>query len=380
MNVRRTAWRRWSLVVLVAALLVGVPAVVAAWPAPAPTGADGDPAVLRDRVTASDDVAWSGTVESRGALSLPGIGVLSDVTTLLAGVTRLRAWYAAPDRSRTDLLSAVGERDRYVTPDGQAVWDYGANLLTLVGDDPTVRLPRPDDVLPPQLARRLLSGTDPDDPVEALPAERVAGVAAAGLRVRPADRDTTVEALDVWSDPASGLPVRVDVHARGAGSIEGGNPPALSTAFSSLETGPPDPDALTPRRAPGAGLARSPTSDLFGVLGRGPGGLPATLDGRGRERPERGFAALGQYGTTLSQVIVVPLPSDIADTLVTGIGRAGSGATLAVPGGADGALLDSGLLTLAVVRDGDRAWALSGLVDPGVLERGAADLVDGGDT
>jgi hypothetical protein len=290
----------------------------------------------------------------------------------------MRAWYAAPDRSRTDLVTAVGERDRYVTPEGQAVWDYGANLLTLVGDDPTVRLPRPDDLLPPQLARRLLAGTAPGDPATALPPERVAGVAAAGVRVRPADRDTTVEALDVWADPASGLPVRVDVHARGTGSAGGVGPPALSTAFSSLELGPPDADALTPRRGPGAGLARSPTSDLFGIFGRnGDRNLPTAVDGRSRERPDRGFAALGQYGTSLSQVIVVPLPPDIAGTLVSGIGRAGSATTLSVPGGASGAILESGLLTLAVVRDGDRAWALSGLVTPAVLERGAADVVGG---
>lgn len=376
---KRTALRRWALVAVVAALLVGVPAVVAAWPVSTPEGADGDPAVLRDRIAASTDVAWSGDAESRGALSLPGVGLLSDVTNLLAGVSRMRAWYAAPDRSRVDLLSAVGERDRYTTPDGQAVWDYGANLLTLVGDDPTVRLPRPDDLLPPQLARRLLDGTAPDDPVSALPARRVAGVDAAGLRVRPQEAGTTVGALDVWADTASGLPLRVEVHARGTGSAGGEGPPAITTAFTTLTLGPPDADALTPRRAPGAGLARSPTSDLFGVLGRGPGSaLPATVDGRTRERPERGFAALGKYGTTLGQVIVVPLPPDIAGTLVSGLGRAGSGTTLSVPGGGDGALLDSGLLTLAVVRDGDRAWALSGLVEPAVLERGAADVVGGG--
>ena len=369
---RGRALRRWALVVLVGALLVGVPAALAARPGTARA----DPQGLRDRIAASADRPWSGYAEARAGLGLPRIPALTDVTTLLSGVTRMRGWYAAPDRARTDVITAVGERDRYVTPQGQAVWDYGAELLTLVARDPEVRLPRPEDLLPPALARRLLAGTAASDPATALPPRRVAGVDAAGVRVTVADPGTTVAALDVWADPVSGLPVAVEVRARGSADTAD---PVIRTAFGELDQGPPDPAALEPRRGPGAGVTRSPTSDLFGVLGRGNGAtLPAQIAGRVRERPERGFPGLGQYGTTLGQLIAVPLPAELAGTLLAGIDRAGAGRPLPVDG--QGSALETPLLTLAVVRseDGARAWVLAGLVPAAAIDSGAADLLAGG--
>jgi hypothetical protein len=362
---------RWAVVVVVGALLVGVPAALAARPGEA----QADPGELRDRIAASTDRPWTGYAEARAGLDLPRIPALSDVTTLLSGVTRLRGWYAAPDRARTDVLTAVGERGRYTTPDGQAVWDYGAELLTLVGSDPVVRLPRPDDLLPPALARRLLAGTATSDPATALPSRRIAGVDAAGVRVTVADPGTTVGALDVWADPETGLPVAVEVRAKGVAD------PLIRTAFDELEQGPPDPSALEPQRGPGAGVTRSPTSDLFGVLGRGDGSsLPAGLAGRDREPPQRRFPALGQYGTSLGQLVAVPLPADLAGSLLGGIDRAGAGRTLSVEG--QGSALETPLLALAVVRseDGARAWVLAGLVPPETIDAGAADLLAGGQT
>lgn len=365
-----SAVRRWAVVVAVLALVVTVPAVIGAVPA-SPSAID--PATLRQRIAASEDAPWSGYAESTGGLGLPRIAQLADVTSLLTGTTRMRAWYAARDRVRVDELSVTGERDRYTLPGGDAVWDYGATLLTLVARDPEVRLPRPGDLLPPQLARRLLAGTDPGAPVVALPARRVAGVDAAGVRVGVTDPETTVEALDVWADPDSGLPVAVEIRVRGVPT------PVLATTFRELRQGPPDASALVPRRGPGAGLTRSPTSDLFGVLGRGdPRVVPSTVVGRARERPQRGFGAIGQYGRSLSQLVVVPLPTEVATTLLVGISRAGdAGRTIAVenagPAGQAGAL-QSPLLSLAVVRTGGRAWGIGGLVPPDVLDRAVADV------
>ena len=368
-GIRAVRLRRWSFVAVLVALAVGTPSVVAAWPV-APVVAV-DAAALRDRIAASEALPWSGYAESGAGFGLPRLGPLSDVTSLLGGTTRMRAWYAAPDRARVDQLSVSGERDRYTTPEGQAVWDYGADLLTLVRRDPEVRLPRADDLLPPQLARRLLSGTTPDDPVTALPARRVAGVDAAGVRIGVTDPRTTVGALDVWADPATGLPLAVEVTGKGALA------PVLVTRFLSLTQGPPDPAALVPRRGPGSGLTRSPSSDLFGVLGRGdPRVVPRTVDGIPRERPQRGFAAIGKYGTTLAQLVVVPLPVDISETLLQGLDRAGAAARPLDVGTGDGraAAVEAPLLSIAVVRERDRAWAVTGLVTRDVLDRAARDV------
>lgn len=380
--VRALRRRRWAVVALVAALLVAVPAVVAAWPV-SPT-VEVAPAELRDRVAASDGVPWSGYAEASGGLNLPSVAQFSDVTSLLSGTSRLRAWYAAPERSRVDQLYAGGERGRYVTPTGQAVWDYGAQLLTLVRRDPLVRLPRSDDLLPPQLARRLLSGTRPDDPVSGLAPRRVAGVDAPGFRVAVADPRTTVGALDVWADPTSALPVAVEIRTKSAAGVLAPAPVVVSR-FLELEQAPPEPAVLDAQAPPGAGTTRSPTSDLFGVLGRGnPAAVPATVDGVGRERPQPGFAAIGKYGTTLSQLVVVPLPPDLSGPLLDNIERAGrNGRTITVTApertngrsaNATAGALSSPLLQLAVVEVGDRSWAVGGLVPDDVLDRAVTDI------
>ena len=105
------------------------------------------------------------------------------------------------------------------------LWDYGHDVLTrIVGAQP-VRLPRASDLLPPALARRLLAAASPADHLSRLPSRRVAGVDAAGLRLVPADPATTIGAIDIWADPASGLPLDVAIIGRGASK------PVLVTSF-----------------------------------------------------------------------------------------------------------------------------------------------------
>ncbi|MEJ2869435.1 hypothetical protein WCD74_16785 [Actinomycetospora sp. OC33-EN08] len=367
-----------------AALVIAVPAVVASWPASPEVSVA--PAELRARAEASEALPWSGYAEASGGLNLPEVAQFSDVTTLLSGTSRLRAWYAAPDSVRVDQFYPAGERSRYTTSTGQVVWDYGAQLLTLVRRDPIVRLPRPDDLLPPQLARRLLSGTLPDAPVSALPAQRIAGVDAAGFSVAVDDPRTTVGALDVWADPVSGLPLAVEIRTKDErGTVAGA--PVVRSRFLDLEQAPPDPAVLVAQAAPGVGVTRSPTSDLFGVLGRGdPQSVPDVVDGIDRVPPQRGFGAIGKYGTTVAQLIVVPLPAEIASSLLQNIddaGSAGRSITVTPPQNALGrtanasaGALESSLLRLAVVRVGDRAWAVGGLVTDDVLDRAVADIAD----
>src|SRR4029453_13306921 len=97
----------------------------------------------------------------------------------------------------------------------------------VVGDLPA-RLPQAPDLLPPDLARRLLADAAPGDGLTALPPRRVAGIAAAGLRFTPGDPDTTIDRLDVWADPATGLPLQVE--------LAGGFP----SRFLALSLTPPD--------------------------------------------------------------------------------------------------------------------------------------------
>ncbi len=160
--------RRWLLVAAGAAGLVGAGAITL------PAAADDvDPALLRGRILAADP-AYVGLVESTGRLGLPEIPRLESVTGLLTGRTRIRALVAAADRWRVDELTPVGERDTYHLGDTDYIWDFGSNQLTRVVGARSLQLPRPADLLPPTLARRLLR-LAAGDPVTPLPARRVAG-------------------------------------------------------------------------------------------------------------------------------------------------------------------------------------------------------------
>ena len=101
-----------------------------------------------------------------------------------------------------------------------------------------VRLPRPADLVPPSLALRLLREAGPRARVTGLAPRRVAGIAAAGLRVIPGDPASTVARIDIWADPASGLPLQVEVFGRGSGQ------PALETQFLQVSSWHPVPAVL----------------------------------------------------------------------------------------------------------------------------------------
>src|SRR5690242_3045619 len=163
--VRHEKRRRWAVVAVVTAVLVSVPSVVAAL---APAGEPADPARLRALVLGSAGRPYQGYAESSGSLALPELPNLAAATALFSGRTPMRAWYAAPDRYRVDILGTAGEHDVYRLPDGEYTWDYGDNTLTRLIGEPAVRLPRAGDLLPPELARRILQAAK-DDPVTTLP-------------------------------------------------------------------------------------------------------------------------------------------------------------------------------------------------------------------
>jgi hypothetical protein len=343
------------VVAAVAVVLVAAPVVLAALPASARM----DPGTLRTRMLASVNVPYQGYAESTGSLGLPDLPNLSEVTSLLGGTTRLRSWYVAPQHWRVDEITGVGERDTYSVPGSTFVWDNGQNQYTqVVGDEP-VRLPRGADLLPPDLARRVLE----DEPkVTALPAKRVAGIDAAGLRVTPSDPQTAIGQVDIWADPDSGLPLRVEMTAKGQPA------PVVVTAFQSVSLQRPDDDVIVPKPSPDSGFTATDAPDVIGTLGQFP--LPPALAGHSRQ-PGRG-GGLGVYGTGLAAFVVAPLPHDVAGGVVDAMGKAG-GKTVTLPGGR-GTLLTISTLSVLVERSYRRSFLLAGVVDPALLAQAAAEL------
>ena len=113
-------------------------------------------------------------------------------------------------------MTGTGESDTYADGGVTYLWNYGTNLLTQVTGAEPVRLPRAPDLLPPALARRLLDTAGRADRISRLPARRIAGVDAAGLRLVPTGTGTTIGSVEIWADPASGLPVEVRISSRGS--------------------------------------------------------------------------------------------------------------------------------------------------------------------
>jgi hypothetical protein len=365
--VRHQAQRRWLVVACGVALLCGLPAIVAALPVPSSSLTA---AALRARILASADVPYQGYAESSVDLGLPDLPDLGDVSTLLDGITDQEAWYRSPTQWRADVLTTAGETDTYQTSHGTFVWDYSSDLLTqILGSEP-VRLPRAADLLPPDLARRLLGYASPADHLSRLPSQRVAGVAAAGLRLMPADPATTVGAVDIWADPATGLPVEVALTGRGSSQ------PILVARFLDLTERPPSPATVTPNLASGTGFTTTVLPDISGILnGFGPL-LPARIAGMNRVAAPGGLADVAAYGTGFSRFAVLPLPYGVGQRALDAASEAGAaGIDL---GNGTGALIQTPLLTVALAQAqyGGPVYLLTGTVTATLLIRAASDLVN----
>jgi hypothetical protein len=389
--------RRWLAVGLGVALVASVPAVIAAWPAPAVAV---DAGRLRELILGSADRPYQGYVDSQGRLDVPALPVVGEVLALAGGATRIRAWYAGPRSWRVAVLTTTGERDIYRAPDGTFVWDFERNQIAYTPGDLPVRLPWAADVVPPELARRILQTAGPDDAVSSIPARRIAGIAAAGLRLTPTDPQTTVAAVDIWADPRTGLPLRVQLTGKGARA------PVLVTEFLDVEQTTPDADVLSPAVPDTAGLTVASGEEVASAVGQvAPVLLPPRLAGRAAVRQTSigvvpGIAA---YGTGLSTFVVLALPGRVGGQALETARRAGgkpltsglgAGYTVTPDGDpnaetwtlvlSEGYELRADVLTAVLVRPmaGDergrrRTFLLAGLVEPELLRRAADELLAG---
>jgi len=366
--VRTEAARRWLLVGAGALVLATLPAAVSALPVHIPpTGV----AELAARIRASTAQPYTGYAVSTGTAGLPSLPQLGEVADLLNGDTRLRVWYASARRWRVDVLDLGAERDTYQLTDRQVVWDYGRNELTEVSGAPPVRLPRGADLLPPDLARRLMAAAGTGDRLSPLPARRVAGISAAGLRIVPGNPQSTVGHVDVWADPSTGLPVEVSVTGRRA------TQPVLVSRFLEVRLGPPDRFVLTPPATRlGIGHVVTDSTDIVQTLAdRRPGPLPDRLAGQPRSgTTPADLAGVAAYGSGLTQFVVLSVPPGMGYSAMRRASRAG-GARLTFPDG-DGVLVATPLLSLLAMdaHPVARTYLVAGLVEPALLRQAGREL------
>ena len=340
------------------AVLVSLPSAVGAWPAQEPSVST---ATLLERVRASDQVAWSGYGEARGDLVLPDVAALEELPELISGTTRLRAWWRGPAQFRVDALSLTDETDVVVDGATTWTWDSGDRVATLLSGSAAVRLPRAADLVAPALGARLARS---DALVAtARPARRLAGVDAAGLRLRPADPSrTTVDRIDLWVEPATGLALRVEVHARD------GARPALTSVLLDVDVSAPPASRTRFSPPPGARVEVGAELDVAAAADRfSPFLLPAVLAGLPRRTDAGDSRGVASYGRGLTALTVVPLRRRTAGRLLRELD--GDAATASGE-----ASISTALVQGRVARDRRRAYLLLGTVPQDLISAALGDL------
>jgi hypothetical protein len=326
---------------------------------------------LRARILGSARLPYQGYAESTVDLGLPALPGLQSVTRLFDGTTDQYVWYLSPSHWRADGLSAAGENDVYQVCRVTYHWNYSLNLLTrIVGAEP-VRLPRSADLLPPALARRLVALASPADHFSRLPSKRVAGVDAAGLRLVPASRNTTIGAIDIWADPADGLPVEVQILGRG------GRRPVLTAHFLDLSQRRPAFSTVIPHTAPGVDHVTTRLPDLSRILTGGDRAppFPGSLTGLRRIAIPGGLPGVAAYGTGLTRFALLPLPGRVGVQAVAAAAKAGAAVRLRY---GTGIVITTPLLTvlLFITRYHHHVLLVTGPVTAALLEHAATDLIE----
>ena len=255
----------------------------------------------------------AGLVEVRAQLGLPELPQLDNVSRLLDGTTRARVWWRNPAQWRVAELTATGERDLAAVPGGVATWNYDDRSSTTVLGEPAIRLPRIDDLLPPQAARRILGAAGPDDRIEAICP--LAGSPGSTPRACVSGRVTP------RSRVARGRPVAAPRH-RAAARRRGHRHPAEGAGAehalpgllrrdprrrrSPLRSRRPAPGFRRPARP----TSRRPSTDP--ARGSCPRPSPACPAPTRAARSGRVTGGAATYGTGLTRFVVLPLPGDVA--------------------------------------------------------------------
>lgn len=229
---------------------VAIPAVVVAGAIAIPAAAGAAPSLpartaqeVLELVSESADVAYSGTVEQDSDLGLPAIpttGQSDEASTaleFLTGSHSVRVFTDGGDGQRLQVLDRLAERD--VIRNGDEVWLYSsrekeATHLTFPDGDSATEDSRAGRYTPAEIAERLISSIDPTTAVEVGENSRIAGRAVYEVTLTPDSDATLVGSASLSVDADTGLPLEVQVTARGEDT------PAFSVGFSEIDYSEPD--------------------------------------------------------------------------------------------------------------------------------------------
>jgi hypothetical protein len=353
---------RWFVVLLTAAAFVATPLLVSTRQA-APS--DISAAELAGRIQQSADVGWSGFVETTGTLQVPDSESFATLAQLLGENTQLRVWWRSADDWRVDRLRSTGETDLFRHGRGIVRWVFESQTATY-SPVSKIRLPDASDLSPPTFARSLLQGVHEAE-LSRLPARRIVGIHAPGLRLIPNEKATTVGRVDIWADPDSGLPLAVELYGVGE------HRPVLTTTVRELELGAPPTTTTHFRLAEGVRVRYEESVDVAAAANAfAPYDLPISLAGlRARDGQDPG--AVGIYGRGPTTLIAVPLRGRVAWPLRRQLQDRGTAQLTEV-----GTLASVGPVQLLITppREQRGAFLLAGTVTAETLQQAATELLE----
>ena len=263
----RRTWLRWMPA-------VAVPAVIAAGvlsgSLPASAGdplPEKTPQQVLLMIAQHDEKSLSGTLEQSSEIGLPdlpksGPGAGAPETAwleLLTGPHTARVYLDGPEKARVQVMDRMAERD--AIKNGKELWFYNSKDNTaahaqLPADAADRHPAHPGTVpTPGELADKLLAKLDASTEVTVGPDTQVAGRAAYNLVLTPKSDATLVESIAIAVDGEVGLPLGVELRARGQSE------PAFSVAFTSLNLDAPDSSIFNFTPPPGAIVKEIPVPD-----------------------------------------------------------------------------------------------------------------------
>ncbi|WP_406634363.1 LolA family protein [Pseudarthrobacter quantipunctorum] len=375
---RNRAWLRW-VPALAAPAVIAAGVLVGSIPARAGDAlADKTPADVLALLAGHKTHTFSGTVEQASDLGLPelpatgpGSGSASDdpaasAMEMLTGEHTARIFMNGKSKVRIQVVDRFAERD--VIRRDNDVWFYSskdnstahltlpAHARDLPLSDPALPGTSPEstspdsNVVPPtpqDLAVKFLAAADSSTAVSVGPDVQVAGRAAYNLVLEPRTSNTLVGMISIAVDGETGMPLSVEVTARGAGE------PAFRTGFTSLSLDAPDAALFNFVPPPGSTVEelqlQHPTHQ---APGQGSPGYPGA-----HTDPEQLAAGIkdkaGSYlaGTGWETVVELPAETGAGEKLSTALAQNPllGQAAVVVPGGR---LLSSALFNVLLTDDG----------------------------
>ncbi len=184
---------------------------------------------------------------SFGLPALPATGNPTSLSSLLTGSHTVRVWYASPEHFRLAAPQSLSESD--VIRDGGTAWLWQSTLnqvtkFTLPAHSAQAVPKQP--LTPQQAAQQVLAAVGPTTTVSVASNVTVAGQAADGLVLAPKDARSLVGQIQIDIDGSNGVPLRLQVFARGASS------PAFQVGYTEIHFVTPASADLSFTPPPGA--------------------------------------------------------------------------------------------------------------------------------